>query len=338
MKLYCGIDLHSNNGVYIVVDETGKKLFHRRLPNDLQTVLDLLDPFRSEMDTVAVESTFNWYWLVDGLIENGFPVKLANPAAIVQYEGLKAANDHSDARHLAELSRLGILPTGYIYPKEQRSVRDLLRRRMLLVNSRTTQILSVQNLLARVTGKYWSWRKVGRMDTDQLRDILNDENHVFTAGQQMHTIRFISERIKVMEERVLGKIDKMPGYEQLLTIPGVGTVLGMTIALETGDIDRFEKPGNFTSYCRCVKASHSSNKKVKKKNNRKNGNKYLSWAFVEAAHHLIRYCEPAHRFYQRKKEKRNGALGTKALASKLTKAAYYMMKDGTDFDVKKIFG
>jgi transposase len=157
-------------------------------------------------------------------------------------------------------------------------------------------------------------------------------------GQTPIRIRFLSEKIKMMEARSMDLVEKMPAYEQLLTIPGVGKVLGTTIILETGDINRFDKPGNYTSYCRCVKARHTSNGKVKGKNNGKNGNKYLSWAFVEAAHHCIRYCKPANRFYQRKKERANGALATKALASKLSKAAYYIMKNGTPFDVRMIFG
>ena len=108
--------------------------------------------------------------------------------------------------------------------------------------------------------------------------------------------------------------------------------------ISPGDIERFAKAGNFTSYCRASKAKHTSNGKVKKANNRKNGNKYLSWAFTEMAHHLIRNCEPARRFYQKKKAKKNGAVATKALASKLSKAAYYMMKNGTSFEAKRMFG
>lgn len=101
----------------------------------------------------AVESTFNWYWLVDGLQEAGYDVRLVNTAAVKQYDGLKHSGDFSDARHLAHLLRLGILPTGYIYPREARAVRDLLRKRSQLVRQRTTQILSMQNLLARNLGQ-----------------------------------------------------------------------------------------------------------------------------------------------------------------------------------------
>lgn len=338
MKLYCGVDLHSNNGVYVVIDENDKKLLHRRLPNDLDTVLDHLGPYREDLDCVAVESTFNWYWLVDGLMDCGYPVKLANPAAIEQYDGLKDANDDTDAFHLALLCRLGILPTGYIYPREQRSLRDLLRRRLLFVNQRTAQILSVQNLLSRVTGRRWGWRSLQRLDPQEMAEVVGDEFHAFTAGQQMHAIRMLSEKIKLLNARAMESMSGVSTYEQLLTIPGTGTILGTTITLETGEIDRFPKAGNFTSYCRASKAKHTSNGKVKKTNNRKNGNKYLSWAFTEAAHHLIRNCDPARRFYQKKKARKNGAVATKALASKLSKAAYYIMKNGTAFDVKRMFG
>ena len=121
-------------------------------------------------------------------------------------------------------------------------------------------------------------------------------------------------------------------------MPGIGMILGLTIMLETGDINRFAKVGNYTSYCRCARAKHTSNGKKKKDNNRKNGNRYLSWAFVEAAHHAIRHCDLAHSFYQRKMAKSNGALATKALASKWSKAAYYVLKRQEPFQLERVFG
>ena len=136
--LCCGIDLHSSNAMYVILDENDKVVFKKRLPNKPATVLDALKLFRKKMAIVAVESTFNWYWLVDGLMDAGYPVCLANPAAIDQYDGIKQANDLTDATFIARLARLGILPTGYIYPKEDRPVRDLLRRRSLLVKYQTS--------------------------------------------------------------------------------------------------------------------------------------------------------------------------------------------------------
>ena len=142
MDLYTGIDLHSNNGFYGIRNEKGERIFQKKLPNDLPRVLKILEPFKKDIKVIAVESTYNWYWLVDGLMDAGYPVELANPAGMQQYDGLKHADDKSDAFFLAELLRLNILPKGYIYPREERAVRDMLRRRMMLVQQRTTHILS----------------------------------------------------------------------------------------------------------------------------------------------------------------------------------------------------
>jgi len=119
MDHFAGIDLHSTNSVMGIIDKDNRKVFKKKTKNDLPTVLHFLEPFREQLMGVVVESTFNWYWLVDGLMENGYKVHLANPSAIKQYEGLKHADDVTDAFHLANLLRLGILPEGYIYPKER---------------------------------------------------------------------------------------------------------------------------------------------------------------------------------------------------------------------------
>ena len=126
---YCGIDLHSNNSVVAVIDQQDRVVARKRLPNKLATIVKFLSPWAGELAGVVIASTYNWYWLVDGLQAAGLRVHLANTAAIKQYEGLKHSGDETDARHLAHLLRLGILPTGTILPKEQRAVRDLARKR-----------------------------------------------------------------------------------------------------------------------------------------------------------------------------------------------------------------
>ena len=116
-------------------------MYEKRLRNDLNLTLKALAPYRKWLVGVAVESTFNWYWLVDGLQEAGFQMKLVNTAAVKQYDGLKYSDDQHDAFWLAHIMRLGILPTGYIYPKEKRAIRDLLRRRLSLVRSASTRLV-----------------------------------------------------------------------------------------------------------------------------------------------------------------------------------------------------
>ena len=141
MQTYAAVDLHSNNGVLMIIDERDRVLKQRRIPNKLEQFIAELEPFRATLKGVAIESTFNWYWLADGLEAKDFPVVLVNTSAIQQYKGLKRSDDQYDAWWLAHMMRLGILPRGHIYPREERAVRDLLRKRATLVQQRTANIL-----------------------------------------------------------------------------------------------------------------------------------------------------------------------------------------------------
>ncbi|MDF3933668.1 IS110 family transposase [Pseudomonas citronellolis] len=112
---FCGIDLHSNNSVVVVTDEGDQVMVSRRCPNERAKILHVLAPYRDELAGVVVESTYNGYWLVNGLMAAGYPVKLANTVAMKRYDSLKHSDDKDDAAFLAHLLRLGILPTGYIH-------------------------------------------------------------------------------------------------------------------------------------------------------------------------------------------------------------------------------
>ena len=166
--LYAGSDLHSNNNFLGIMDGEGKKIFKKRLSNDPRVVLDNLKPFQKELVGIVVESTYNWYWLVDALMEERYKVHLANPAAIVQYSGLKHAGDQHDAFWLADMLRLGILPEGYIYPKEDRPIRDLLRKRGHLVRLRTSLILSLQNIITRNCGINLNGNQIKRVTENKV--------------------------------------------------------------------------------------------------------------------------------------------------------------------------
>ena len=169
MSLYGGIDLHANNSVVVILNEQDEVLYRKRLPNALSTILGQLAPYQTALQGLVVESTYNWYWLVDGLMEAGYRVHLANPAAMQQYSGLKYTDDHSDARWLAHLLRLGVLPEGYIYPKAERAVRDLLRKRAHLVRQHTANVLSVQNILVRNTGARFSLKRIRALTRKRSR-------------------------------------------------------------------------------------------------------------------------------------------------------------------------
>lgn len=340
MEHIAAVDLHSDNGYFGVIDSDGKKVYQKRLPNKLHVILNELAPYSQTLRCVIVESTYNWYWLVDGLIRNGYRVKLANPAKFDKYNDLKNTNDKTDTFFLTDLERLEILPTGYIYPKQDRGIRDLLRRRMLLVQQKTTQTLSFQSLISRHTGGKISSSDIRRIDEESVENLLeNEDSYVVFSGQNaVSVIKFLKERIRLLEKKVLADARLRKEFEKLQTIPGIGKILSLVIMYEAGDITRFKSPGNYVSFCRCVKSTQTSNNKKKGSGNRKNGNKYLSWAYVEAANFCKRFCPEAKKYYQRKLSKGNSTIATKSLAAKLCRASYYIMRDQVDFDVKKMFG
>jgi len=337
MKLYGGIDLHSNNSVIAVLDETDKVVYRQRLPNDLDSVLRALEPWQEAIEGLVVESTYNWYWLVDGLMEAGYRVHLANTAAIVQYEGLKHADDDSDARWLAHLLRLGVLPEGYIYPKERRAVRDLLRKRGQLVHQRTSNLHSVQNLMSRNRGHGMSANRVKRLSEEEVDGLLGDQLLALAVKSNLTVMQCLERQIHELEQVVKTQVKLESGFKALLSVSGIGNILGLTIMLETGDIGRFAKVGNYASYCRCVGSEWRSNGKRKGKGNTKNGNKYLAWAYVEAANFAVRYNPQIKRFYQRKRVRSNGVVAIKTVAHKLARACYYILRDQVPFDVNKAF-
>ncbi|MDJ0890054.1 MAG: IS110 family transposase [Gammaproteobacteria bacterium] len=338
MKLYGAIDLHSNNSVLMLIDRQDKVRFQGRLPNEASYILETLRPYRPQLQGLAVESTFNWYWLVDALQEAGYPVSLVNTAAVKQYEGLKFTDDASDARWLAHLLRLGILPQGYIYPKEERAVRDLLRKRAQMVRQRTTNLLSIGNLVQRNTGGKLAGGEIKQLDESAVDEMLPESDLGLAVKCNLRVMQCADAQVAVLERAVLERVKLKPAFKYLRTVPGIGQILALTIMLETGDIRRFGGVGNFASYCRCVDSKKLSNSKKKGEGNRKNGNRYLAWAYVEAANFAQRYDPSIRRFYQRKQAKTHPVVAIKTVAHKLARACYYIMRDQVPFDATKAFG
>lgn len=338
MVLYAGIDLHSNNNVIVVQDEADNVVGRKRLANDLATVTAWLEPYRGDLAGVVVESTYNWYWLVDGLMAEGYAVHLANTAAIQQYDGLKFRDDHSDARWLAKLLRLGELPEGHVYPRGERAIRDLLRKRSQLVRQATMNLLSIQNLYSRNTGAAIAANRVKRLTAQAVDEAFEDANLAQAIKSSLEVMNCLQEQVLRLEKVVGDQVSLCKGYKKLLSVPGIGKILAMTIMLETGDISRFASVGNYVSYCRLVGSSHLTNNKRKGSGNTKNGNAFLCWAFIEAANFAIRHNEAIRRYYQRKAARSKRIVALKAVAHKLARACYHMIQEDAVFDLPRAFG
>ena len=332
-KKRCGIA----DSMVVIQDEQDTVVGRRRLPNDLKAVGEWLKPYRGDLTGVVVESTFNWYWLVDGLMDEGYPVHLANTVAIRPYEGQKHRDDTSDAQLLAKLLRLGELPEGYIYPRTQRSVRDLLRKRSHLVRQATMNLLSIQNLFARNLGEGISANRVKQLESEDVEALFQDPNLALAINSSLAVLNCLRARIMELERAVGGQVKLCRGYKKLLTVPGIGEILASTIMLETGDISRFRDVGNYVSYARLVGSSYMTNGKRKGSGNTKNGNAYLCWAFIEAANFAIRFNPLIRSYYQRKQARTKRIVALKAVAHKLARACYHVIKEDVAFDVVRAF-
>ena len=336
-ELYADADLHGNNVFLSVCDHDGGTVFRRRVKTNLAAVNAALDPFWDRIKVLGVESTFNWYWFVDGLREQGRNVKLGNPAKMAQYEGIKFTNDLTDADWLAEQLRTGIFPECYIYPKETRSIRDALRRRQLFVRRRTQVLLSLGSLLERYGLQAPGAAKIEKWTVADVQATGLDEWVQLQLETLLDAVHESDRLAKKIEKQVLAFIKPTQQYLRIILVPGIGMALGMLIVLESGDFKRFPTAGDYASYCRAVKSARLSNDKKKGRNNSKNGNKYLAWAFIEAATFAARFNPRIQSWYEKKKRKSGVPKAKKALACKLSKAVWHVM-NGKDFDEKMMFG
>jgi transposase len=263
MELYVGIDLHSNNSYIALLNTDQQVVYQKRLTNDLELILKELEPYRTDLVGVVVESTYNWYWLVDALQERGYQVHLAHPAASCQYTGLKHTDDNSDACWLAKQLQLNILETGYIYPKEQRGFREVLRQRMKLVRQQTQTLLRIQSQITRYTGKRLSGSQIKKLSLDEVKTYLTDSYVYKVIENQLEVMRAQVKAINQLEKIALFDLKKDTCFCLLKTVSGIGEILAMVIYVETGVITRFKDSGHYSSYCRCVESKRISNGKKK---------------------------------------------------------------------------
>jgi len=216
-------------------------------------------------------------------------------------------------------------------------VRDLVRKRSQLVNQRTSNLQSIQNLMARNRGHSLSANQIRRLTNEDVDRLLPDVDLALAVKSNLAVMRTLDEVIGRIEKSVLRKIKLRAEFQPLLSVSGIGNILGLTIMLETGEIGRFAKVGNYASYCRCRPSEYLSNGKRKGRGNTKNGNKYLAWAYIEAANFAVRYSPQIKRYYQRKCAHTNRIVAIKTVAHKLARACYYILRDQVSFNVNKAF-
>ena len=212
-----------------------------------------------------------------------------------------------------------------------------MRKRTQLVQHKTTHVLSIQNLFTRNTGGSISSNRIKQLTAEDIDVLLPEPDLALAVKSNLAVMRCLETHIAAMTHTVTQRVKLRAAFQDFLTVSGIGQILARTIMRETGDIRRFPAGGHFASSCRCVGSQKLSNGKRKGTGNTKNGNKYLAWAFVEAAHFAVRYNPCIKRFYQRKQAKTNTVVATKTVAHTLARACFYILRDQVPFDVNKAF-
>jgi transposase len=338
---YSGIDLSARDSHICVLDDDLSVHLQQKVPNDLTRISNLLEPFKPDLQ-IVVESTFNRYWLVDGLQQLSFDVSLAHTLGLSMITQAKVKTDRRDAFTLAKLLRAGIIPKAYIYPASTRPVRDLLRRRMRAVRLRAQEYGSLRQLLLREGCLSSSRNEIKLADDEDLARWFSHPLVVMNASQQLERINLLSRQILELEQQVLGSTRDKADYKRLLKISGIGRILALTILYEVGEISRFKGVRHFSSYCRLVPGVAQSGAISRRGRSSKQGNAYLKSAFNQAAVVAVRSYPQIRRCYDRQLARHRGSarklVAYNVIAHKLAQAAYFVLSRGEDYRPEMLFG
>jgi transposase len=323
-----------------VIDGKLKVRVQRKVPNDLPRIIQLIEPYKKRLE-IVVESTFNWYWLVDGLREAGFDVCLAHTLGLSMITGAKVKTDRRDALALAKLLRAGMIPKAYIYPKETRPIRDLIRKRMRLVNLRAREYGALRKLLYRHGMLAHSRDGIKQVIEDDLELWFRDPRIRLVAVHELRRIWLYTQQIREMERVIFQTVKESVPYERLQEIAGIGKTLAITIYYEVGDIGRFENARVFSSYCRVIPGVAQSGTVTRRGRGSKQGNAYLKWALFQAAVHAVNTSARVRRCYERHLRRHRGKgrklIAYNIIAHKLAQAVYHVLRYGVKYREEMLF-
>jgi transposase len=339
-RFYCGVDLHARTLSLHVLDAEGKTLLARTIPAGPDAFLDAVAPYRDGL-VVACECMFAWYWLADLCQEHAIPFVLGHALYMKAIHGGKAKTDKIDAHKIAVLLRGGMLPQAYVYPKGMRETRDLLRRRTFLVRRRAEALVH----LANTNSQYNLPPLAKRLAYAANRRELNlparfaDPSARTNVELDLAFIEHCDAQVRAVELYLTraAKVDDPQAYARLRSVPGVGPVLALVLLYEIHDVRRFPEVGQFLSYCRLVRCAHESAGKKQGTGGAKIGNAHLKWAFGEAACLFVRASEQAKRWLARRERKHGKARALGALAARLGRAVYHLLRKREAFDAQRFF-
>ena len=339
-KYYCGIDLHAKTMYVCVMDVEGKVLLHRNIRNDAEYFLKILEPYREDV-VVAVECVFSWYWVADLCADEDIEFVLGHALYMRAIHGGKAKNDKVDSLKIAALTRGGMLPTAFVYPKRMRSARDLMRRRTHLCRMRAELVAHTQ--LCRLQYNLPAFEREIRHRHGGVREgIVEHFEDLFVKKSVATNVELIDYIDSVLKRLELDILKAARGHDPdalriLQTIPGVGKILSLTILYEICDIKRFPRVQDYLSYCRLVKCRKESAGKDYGSSGKKIGNAHLKWAYSESCVMFLRESKQAKSFVEKRKKGKEKGKALSILSARLGRASYFMLSKNRSFDMDRFF-
>ena len=333
MAHYIGCDVHKKYSVFAGLDEEGRAMKPERVEHDR-------DGFRTYLSglpagsSIAVETTGNWYWVIDEMERAGHVPQLAHAAKSKLMMGQINKTDKLDSQGLAMLLRNGTLPSVWIPRGELRDQRELPRMRLVLVHMRTALKNRIHATFAKYAIQFDSESDLfgtsGLKEMNKRLPELPAETRL-SVEQELELLDDLARQIGQAEERIHRVIAVTPEMELLRSLPGVGPILAITIALEVGDIRRFPDNAHLASYSGTVPRVSSSGGKTRFGKTRPDVNHYLKRAFIEAANVVVlnqsRWSgRHAVQLYQRIKANKGHGKAVVAVARHLAESTYWILK------------
>ncbi len=339
-RFYCGVDLHARTLSLCILDSAGQAVLACTIAASPDDFLHAVEPFRDGL-AVACECMFAWYWLADLCIEQHIPFVLGHALYMKAIHGGKAKTDKIDAHKIAVLLRGGMLPQAYVYPKGMRETRDLLRRRTFLVRRRAEALVHLTNTNSQYNLPPFPKKlayAANRRELD-LPSRFADPSAKRNVELDLAFIAHCDDQVRAVELYLTraAKVDDPQAYARLRSVPGVGPVLALILLYEIHDVGRFPEVGQFLSYARLVGCAHESAGKKQGSGGNKIGNAHLKWAFTEAACLFVRASDQAKRWLARREKKHGKARALGALAARLGRAVYHLLRKGEAFDARRFF-
>ena len=335
-KFYCGIDLHARSMYVCILDSKGQVKFHKDIKTSPDALMQAIRPYLDGL-VIAVECMFSWYWVADFSEDNNIDFILGHALYMKAIHGGKAKNDKVDSHKIASLIRGGTFPMAFVYPRDMRSTRDLLRRRMHLMRKRAELLCHIHN-----TNTQYNYDRIGKNLRYKSNRKLVDGRFADPSVQKnvdldIQLINFYDEQLSGIEWYIQkhAKINDYQSYMLLNSVPGIGKIISLVVLYEIYDIKRFPRVQDFASYARLVKCKAESAGKSYGTSGAKIGNAHLKWAFSEAAVIFLRGNPKAKAYVNKMTRKHNKGKALSILAHKLGRAVYFILKRKQPFNMEK---